>query len=97
MLVLVLESISISISISRAERLCKQPSKESINCTSTSKNNIENFKPNILPPMFLYSLEVVRATDFEIAKTVEMAIVQILDENCKFCKTDSRNVFVLDK
>lgn len=47
--------------------------------------------------MFLYSLEVVRATDFEIAKTVEMATVQILDENCKFCKTDRRNVFVRDR
>jgi hypothetical protein len=47
--------------------------------------------------MFLYSLEVVRATDFEIAKTVEIAIVQILDENCKFCNTDNRNVFVLER
>ena len=37
-----------------------------------------------LPPMFLYSLDVVRATDLEIANTVEIAIVQILDEKCKF-------------
>ena len=47
--------------------------------------------------MFLYSLDVVRATDLEIAKTVVIAIVQIFDENCKFCRTDRRNVFVLDK
>ena len=38
----------------------------------------------ISPPIFLYSLDVVRATDLEIANTVEIAIVQILDEKCKF-------------
>ena len=61
------------------------------------QKELKNVILDISPPMFLYSLEVVRATDFEIAKTVEIAIVQILDENCKFCKTDSKNVFVLDK